>query len=677
MLYRPDIDGLRCLAVLGVLFTHLQIPLFEGGFTGVDVFFVISGYLITALLKSEIDTTGRVDFGRFYWRRARRLLPALVVTSLLVVVAGAILQSPDHYASSVYSVVAALFSVSNLLFWTQVGYFDTAADLKPMLHTWSLGVEEQFYLLWPLSVLMLMGFFGRANMLRIIAILGLMSFALNAAFLQFNLGTQIANLSYRLEIFGDGSSAAFYLLPFRIFEFCAGAALVFLPQTGKIEAFKRRYALPLSCFGIFLILLSYFDLDKGLVFPYYNALFPVIGSAVLIFSMDGSRLFQTLIGHSSLVFIGKISYYLYLIHWPLIVFYRMATGNELNASEQFGLAIISILLGYALHQMVERPIRYSKRLSQPATSKQDIAIQSMIPLSLIAVSVLGLLAMQIPNRVPPERLIMNAESDFQVLRTEYCGDQIPGYPPELFRCARNVNSDKTIVVWGDSHARHLAPGLVEAFPTHNVAVAFAIGCKSFSGTADFIWEFNNARQTLDCVARNAAILDWARQTEEKPAIWLLSNNNPGTIEDNRDRLLQAQLDALSDLGHNAYVIGDFIAPRRDLVQCTSVPDLLLSDGWLLKVCGPDKNAVNAQLRTEATLSEAINDYIPVVEAQCPQLECQFYNSDGVVLFRDDHHLSVDGSILFVGRLTNAIRTAMNSGAQSVEASKTGKSEIAP
>lgn len=213
--YRSEIDGLRAIAVLGVLLFHFGVDRLGGGFAGVDVFFVISGFVITRLLRSELEA-GTFSFATFYRRRIFRILPALLVTVALTTIAMFLFATPDRLTAYAPSALAAILSFSNIQFWNEAGYFDAGAETKPLLHTWSLGVEEQYYLIWPVLLVLLFGLraSAAARQRNILIGLGLLSLA--------SLGAAIALLPTE-------ASFVFYWMPFRIYEFAIGAALVFLP----------------------------------------------------------------------------------------------------------------------------------------------------------------------------------------------------------------------------------------------------------------------------------------------------------------------------------------------------------------------------------------------------------------------------------------------------------------
>ena len=293
MNYRPDIDGLRAIAVGSVILYHFDVWPFTGGFVGVDVFFVISGYLITNLIVKEINA-GEFSFGNFYIRRARRLLPAFFVVLAITFYFGVLVFGAKDLKALGESTMYAIFSLSNFHFWSIADYFDTSTKLKPLLHTWSLSVEEQFYLFWPLTIVLLF------RLPRLVApiVLALMSIS-----------------SLALAVFwirsGDGVTA-FYLLPARIVEFGFGAALVWIPRF-VVPAFYREMAL---VSGLGMILASVLLYTEETPFPGFASLLPCLGAALAIFG-GMAPMSGIILRNPVAVWIGKTSYSSYLIHWPV------------------------------------------------------------------------------------------------------------------------------------------------------------------------------------------------------------------------------------------------------------------------------------------------------------------------------------------------------------------------
>lgn len=338
--YRPDIDGLRAVAVLSVLLFHLDVSAFSGGFVGVDVFFVISGYLITGLIKAEYDSTKKFNFFRFYVRRFRRIFPALFVAAILCLIPAFLLFGSTLFSEFFASLIASLTSVSNIYFWSKVSYFDTSAEMKPLLHTWSLSVEEQYYLIAPAFGLIAL----RAGPIKaplLIACVGIASLWANIAF-----------PSLRMQY--DMPSTIFYLMPFRVFEFAIGALLVWVPRKSEPHA-RDEILLPVA---LAMIAIAVFGYSEKMVFPSYYALLPCGGAALAIYS--GRAAFAgNLLRNPLAVGIGLISYSLYLVHWPFIVFYRYATDHVLSTAEKLGLFAVSVAAAYLLYRLVEQRFRYS------------------------------------------------------------------------------------------------------------------------------------------------------------------------------------------------------------------------------------------------------------------------------------------------------------------------------
>jgi peptidoglycan/LPS O-acetylase OafA/YrhL len=329
-----------------VLLFHLGVPGFGGGFVGVDVFFVISGYLITRLVLGELEGE-RFSFSRFYARRARRLFPALFATLLATLVAGAILLAPPHLEELALSLVHALFSLSNVFFWSLTGYFDGAATTKPLLHTWSLGVEEQFYLVWPVALMAAYRWRRRAGVLALAAIVGVASFA-------------AAEL-----VVGNHPDAAFYLTPFRMGELALGALALFAERRVRCTGAARELA---TAAGLALVVWSIVELTPEGRFPGLAALLPCVGTALVIVAGRGA-LAGALLANRPAVSLGLVSYSLYLVHWPLLVFVRYVTGEELSPGRAALLGVVSIAIATASGRFVERPFRGRGgpgRLSDPA-----------------------------------------------------------------------------------------------------------------------------------------------------------------------------------------------------------------------------------------------------------------------------------------------------------------------
>ncbi|MDB4476205.1 acyltransferase [bacterium] len=359
--YKLGIDGLRAVAVLVVLLFHVNFEIFKGGFVGVDVFFVISGFLITRLIINEIETTGGFGFVNFYTRRARRLMPALFATLFVSFAIGAIFFSPIYLERLGISSALSTLSLANIFFWSESGYFDGDAIFKPLLHMWSLSVEEQFYFFWPAFLAIIT--FRHFKLAAPVAI-----FAITVASLWGNqvvldgppesidlLPSSIAAL------FSEPEATVFFLTPFRIFEFGIGALLVWMPDRLTKTNFVREVFLLV---GLAAVASAVFIFDETTVFPSFNALVPCIGTALALLGVD-ARYSGFLVRNKISVHLGTLSYSLYLVHWPLIVYFVYYTGDTLenNPQAKVLLLISAYFLALCSYRFVEKPLRYGHWLA--------------------------------------------------------------------------------------------------------------------------------------------------------------------------------------------------------------------------------------------------------------------------------------------------------------------------
>jgi peptidoglycan/LPS O-acetylase OafA/YrhL len=358
MNYRADIDGLRAIAVLAVVIFHLGVPGFEGGYIGVDVFFVISGFLITSILKNKYEAHN-FSLSDFYFRRIRRLIPPLIATVMATFIAAALIMTPQDMIRFSRSTVASLFSVSNIAFYLEAGYWDTASKLKPLLHTWSLGVEEQFYLFWPLLII------GLLKLKRRIA---------------FSTSLMLISAIGTLLFIGCASSdqsAAFYLLPFRVFQFAIGALIIPLLSSKiilKLSALSS-FRFCILWLGLGLVALSIFAFDESTLFLGSAVLIPTVGAAAILLAagLPGPKLttVRLVLENPLSLWLGRTSYSLYLVHWPLIALYHYRYELELSALDQVILALVILLCTVILHYGVER--RFYQRASAEHSTKPGLS----------------------------------------------------------------------------------------------------------------------------------------------------------------------------------------------------------------------------------------------------------------------------------------------------------------
>jgi peptidoglycan/LPS O-acetylase OafA/YrhL len=480
--YRPDIDGLRAVAVMLVMNFHAFPEALPGGFIGVDIFFVISGFLITGIVARELDQQ-RFSLQAFYFRRIRRIFPALIVVLAATLVLGWLWMLPSAYAQLSADVVASAAFSANFALLLQSGYFDVESAKKPLLHLWSLGIEEQFYLVWPL-ILMLAARL-RQNLLITAVALGMASFALNVAMI------------------GSEPVATFYLPFTRAFELLAGAVLALgWSRVNQANAASNLRAVA----GTALIATAAILLNTRSAFPGWWAILPVAGS-VLLLSSPAAWGCRHLLVNPLLVWIGQISYPLYLWHWPLLVFYAIIKFEPLTALDGELILGLSTVLAWLTYRLVEKPIRFGR------PSPRKIAALSTA-MALIAVSA-GMVVQGrgFGFRLPPEiREMADVRTDSSTWRAHQCLLDLSHETSFAADCA-DRNRRPLILVWGDSTAGALLPGLRAAQQKRGFGIAqfTSSSCVPALGT--------DMPDAPNCRVINEKVLSLA--SELKPEIVLL------------------------------------------------------------------------------------------------------------------------------------------------------------
>jgi peptidoglycan/LPS O-acetylase OafA/YrhL len=337
--YRSDIDGLRALAVLGVVIYHAFPQALPGGFSGVDIFFVISGYLISGILYKG-HREGGFSFGEFYARRVRRLFPALITMLVVVMGYGWVVMLPDEFSQMGKHVAAGGVFVQNVVYWKESGYFDVAANLKPLLHMWSLAVEEQFYIFFPLLLVVL---WRRAKVLvPVMVVLLVVSFAVNVVMSVQN------------------GASDFFLTPYRAWEFLGGSLLAWWHYERGHEEEVPAYREAMSWVGAGLLVGGMALLGKEQAYPGWRALMPVAGTLLLMEAGGGAWVNRKVLSHPAVVWVGLISYPLYLFHWPALSFVHIVKGESPKAGYVWGALGVALALTLITYYLVEKPLRHRR-----------------------------------------------------------------------------------------------------------------------------------------------------------------------------------------------------------------------------------------------------------------------------------------------------------------------------
>lgn len=448
--YRREIDGLRAIAVLPVILFHAGFSIFSGGFIGVDVFFVISGFLITSILIDELE---RNDFSiaRFYERRARRILPALFVVLLACIPFAWMWMLPWETKDFAQSVVATILFSSNILFWRESGYFESAAELKPLLHTWSLAVEEQYYIILPV-LLFLLWRCGRHRALCVIV--------------------AISSVSLLMSEYGwrQHPEANFFLTPTRAWELLAGSICAFL-TVGKVQ----RASNLLSAAGLALIVFSIFYYDSSIPFPSLYTLTPVVGTALVLLYAHRDTFVARLLSTSPLVGIGLISYSAYLWHQPLFAFARILSLTDPSLALMGGLAIASLLLATLTWKYIEQPFRGRSKF-MISSRRSVFSVSAIFSIFLIASSTIAASTVDAENNYSGLKKYAKYDTDFMRPKCflTHARNKLLLFDKKY--CLSRASNKKNVLLIGNSHAAHFAQALVNSLPDSNVMQATASGC---------------------------------------------------------------------------------------------------------------------------------------------------------------------------------------------------------
>lgn len=430
--YRTDIDGLRAIAVLSVILFHAHIAGFSGGFVGVDVFFVISGYLIGAIVYREVRER-RFSFAKFYARRAKRILPALFFMLLCLYALTALVLTPSELINFGNNALATVLAVSNIVLWRGADYFAPSAETNPLLMTWSLGVEEQFYLIFPVLLIVLHRFKAPVFVSLVALCIG--------------------SLVLCIKLTASHPSAAFYMLPARAWELGLGTLLAVADV--RLSRFLTPRSLlthALSITGLASIVTAVIFFDSDMPFPGYTALLPTLGAAALIASNNGI-MNRWLLSRRSLVFLGLVSYSWYLWHWPMLSLARVIANRTLSNQVSFIIAACSLIPAVLSWRFVERPFRTSSMAVRPLLWSYATAVIALLLPAAIIIAGAGWPARFSPAVARVEQAVQEEQSD-PCLRAY--GVTQPNWSP---RCAPSSASTEAIALLGDSHAAALAPGL--------------------------------------------------------------------------------------------------------------------------------------------------------------------------------------------------------------------------
>lgn len=640
MQYRREIDGLRCVAVLPVIGFHGGLKFLSGGFVGVDIFFVISGYLITGIIISELEA-GKFSVARFYERRARRILPALSIVILSCIPFAWLWMLPSQMEDFAKSIVAVALFVSNFLFWAEQGYFAPAAVTKPLLHTWSLAVEEQYYLLFPL-MLMVLWRFGRAKVVWVIATVAILSFG-------------VCEWGWR-----HAPTANFYLAPSRAWELFVGSICAFAAN-GK----PQRRSNILSLLGLALILFSIVYYDEFTPFPSVYALAPVIGTALIILYGSADTWTGRILGLPPIVGIGLISYSAYLWHQPLFAFARLRSLTGPPQWLMICLAVLSLGLAYLSWRFVEKPFR--RRGAGPLPNRARVfQAAAVATVALIGMGTIGQVERGMPYRFSSVALVDPNAAGTGAGPTGCVQDfgSVDSSP-----CLIGDASPIRIAVIGDSHATQWVPALVQLARTRRwqFELFSKVGCPA--PAIDFALD-TLRRNYHECSTWRSAVLSKIA-TRKYAAVVITSatfiytkKNHMDLISPDRWRAgLSSLFDQFAQRKTPVLYIVDNPHFPFDPVQCTQ---LALKIGYdPAKECSVRSQPLWDPQARDQELAAARQakgvDTLNLDKYFCGGGACSPYRG-GTLMMRDDNHISNAAAERIAPDIAQALETVLATGA---------------
>jgi len=679
--YRPDIDGLRAIAVLAVVLFHAEPAFLKGGFAGVDIFFVISGYLISGIIFRSL-IAGDFSFVEFYNRRIRRIFPALIVVLLTAWIAGWCMLMSDEFRHLGKHIFAASLFLSNFLLWREAGYFDVSSDLKPLLHLWSLGVEEQFYLLWPFLAVI----FWRLRVSFRIPIFLLLGFSLSA------------NLLWA----GRDGVSSFYLPHTRFWELMVGSYLAYIEvmrDVGKREVGSKFTPSPLlgtktsnlrSFIGLILITISFVSFDKSVVYPGWRAILPTVGALLVISGGKDAFLNRQILSGRFLNWTGKISYPLYLWHWTLLVLVRIVNSGPLSYGATAVIVALAFLLAWATYRFIELPIRSSRNI--PYSSKSlayprlgALHITPMLIVLLLSLGGGGFLTWE--NHGFPERLRSYEKINKSFQRedlskiTEECRKQ---YTFPTGYCSTRKGARPSVALIGDSHSNALWWGIDELYAQKGEATIQLGngGCLPF-----FDVERYSEGKPVGCPKIINAALEFAISSPEIKTVILAGRYTvsvEGTGFGEMDAALSRRYFEIRDTKNPevtdpkdvfgnamARTIKKLHAAGKSIIFMQQVPELDFDPKSCVRLrpgifweesrtpCAVSRKKVEERqrgYRKIVAMLLANHPYVQTVnptEGLCDNAWC-YAKVGGEVLYRDNHHLNLTGSLFLSKRLARRI-----------------------
>lgn len=666
--YRPDIDGLRAIAVLSVVVFHTYPNLLPGGFVGVDVFFVISGYLISSIILKSL-ARDNFSFIEFYSHRVKRIFPALILVLFTCVVLGWYVLLPVEYKQLGKHIAGSAGFIQNFILWQEAGYFDIESDYKPLVHLWSLAIEEQFYLIYPFIIWLVWrtGF----SVPTVIVLLALLS------------------LSSNISMVVDRAVSAFFSPATRFWELLAGGVLAHqllfnkllaysIPESKRVRILSNGFAMV----GLFLVVAAVIKLDKNISFPGWWATVPVVGTCLLILAGSMAWVNRIILTNKVLVFIGLISYPLYLWHWPLLSFAKIVEEGTLSNSVRGVIVITSVVFAWLTYLLIERPIRFGKN---------NWGKTGLLCLLAMTVGVLGFkIFVNDGLEYRHSNLLLNvAQLGPRKSSDQDCRDAYPQFK-DISICNLQKRLPPSILLVGDSHSGTLYPGLAEALSEtqENILNLAEGGCVPFFGVASHprgnpdpcligtnerlsLAENLQSIQTIILASRGPMYITgrgFGQGKNEPGYDWELTfpdSESPHQKPDVFKKAMRNTLMRLSATGKQIIFVVDVPELGFNASECINLRPYRLSEQKVRSPCTIRRKDFDERNRMYRTIVSQVASEFPMVKifdaaAQlCDNKYC-YAMSNGKLLYRDDDHLTIIGSKLIAEKLAPLIQSSPHS-----------------
>ncbi|AML52192.1 acyltransferase family protein [Falsihalocynthiibacter arcticus] len=643
MKYRPEIDGLRAIAVLAVIVYHADNTFLRGGFLGVDVFFVISGFLISQLIAEDLRL-GRFTFRNFYERRARRILPALFVVLATCIPFALAWMLPSQLADFGKGLVAASLFSSNFLFWSDTGYFMADADLNPLLHTWSLAVEEQFYLFFPLAALLAWKVSQRFAAILLVA-------------------SMVASFAACLYFATSAPAANFYLLPTRAWELLAGGISMMVARqfAQKPVTVAKPVATILATLGLFAVISSLLLLDASTPVPSLSTLPLVVGTSLILVFAVGNTPVASLLSWRPLVAMGLISYSAYLWHLPVLVFARLYDSTPPSIPYVLGLIALSILLATLTYHFVEKPFR-KRNKSAVISLRGLVSVLLGAGVSLAVVGVVLAMGLTNPHRDPS--VFSDPEIEAKLATNYGLSEDCEG----AFTLSPNCRTSDTpgVLLWGDSFSMHLAEAIEVGTKWQGMVQHTKSVCAPIPGLSVVTPEYPDA-WARGCLDFNEQVLAWlADQPSIKYVVMsspfgliyneLLLANGEHVTEGQQELVRQSLLETsrkLKAMGKSLVVVSPPPVTGENIGQCLAAT---LRSGRSDDSCDYTRSDFHPASTAKIDFLRTLDPEISVLYLEdflCPNGVCDTMIGS-TFMFRDDGHLSIEGS-RYLGTHTDFMR----------------------